>query len=96
MSENSGITIKGIKNGILVEMDTVEEWLTLTQRLGAELDSKSSFYKGAQVTMNFGDRPVPRHQLTSIKALLEKRGMSIWSVVSDSATTIEAAHTLDL
>ncbi|MEL6272158.1 MAG: septum site-determining protein MinC [Chloroflexota bacterium] len=96
MSENSGIIIKGIKNGILVEMDAVEEWLTLTQRLSAELDEKGGFYRGAQVTMNFGDRPVSRHQLTSIKALLEKREMSIWSVMSDSATTIEAAHTLDL
>ncbi len=96
MNDKLGVTIKGIKNGILVELDQGEEWLRLTEELARQIDERSKFYAGANVTLSLGERPVPRHELTSLKALLDRRGMVIWSVMSESETTIEAAHTLDL
>jgi len=96
MNENKHIVIKGIKNGILVELNPAEEWLRVTEELANQLDAKLDFYRGAKVTVDLGERPVPKHELTSLKALLDRRGLQIWSVMSGSETTIQAAHTLDL
>ena len=96
MDENKYITIKGIKNGILVELNPAEEWLRVTEELAQHLDAQSDFYRGANVTVDLGERPVPRHEMTSLKALLDRRGLHIWSIMSASETSIQAAHTLDL
>jgi septum site-determining protein MinC len=90
------VTIKGIKNGILVELNPNEEWLQVTGELAEQIDARADFFKGSKVTIQLGSRPVPKHDLTSLTALLERRGLSIWSIMSDSQTTIDAAHTLDL
>ncbi len=92
----ANVTIKGIKNGILVELSPTEAWLDVTGELARQIDARSSFFTGSNITVNLGTRPVPRHELTSLKALLERRGLAIWSIMSDSETTIEAAHALDL
>lgn len=96
MSKNGLVNIKGIKNGILVELSPTEEWLQVTSELAAQIDANGTFFTGSNITIDLGERPVPRHELTGLKALLTRRGLSIWSVMSDSVTTIEAAHTLDL
>lgn len=96
MVDKTNVVIKGIKNGILVELDPAEEWLRLTEELAKQIDAKKDFFAGAKVTVNVGERPVPKYELTSLKALLDKRGLTIWSVMSDSETTIESAHALDL
>ncbi len=96
MSENKHVTIKGIKNGILVELDPAEEWLRVTEELAQQLDEQSEFYRGANVTVDLSTRPVPKHEMTSLKALLDRRGLNIWSIMSESETSIQAAHTLDL
>jgi septum site-determining protein MinC len=90
------ITIKGIKNGILVTMNPDEAWLHVTGELAEQIDARRDFFKGSNITVQLGSRPVPRHDMTSLKALLERRGLTIWSIMSDSETTIEAAHALDL
>ena len=70
MNENKHVTIKGIKNGILVELDPAEEWLRVTEQLAQQLDEQSEFYRGANVTVDLSTRPVPKHEMTSLKALL--------------------------
>jgi len=97
MNDNiPNVTIKGIKNGILVQLSATEKWLDVTGELAQQIDAKSTFFKGANITVDLGERPVPKHELTSLKALLERRGLTIWSIMSESQTTIDAAHTLDL
>ena len=90
------VAIKGIKDGLLIALSTTEEWLTITSDLAARIDQQSSFFNGARITVDLGERPVPKHELTSLKALLERRGLTLWAIVSDSNTTIDAAQALDL
>lgn len=90
------VAIKGIKDGLLIALSTTEEWLTITSDLAARIDRQSSFFNGARITVDLGERPVPKHELTSLKALLERRGLTLWAIVSDSDTTIDAAQALDL
>jgi septum site-determining protein MinC len=90
------VAIKGIKDGLLIALSPTEEWLTITSDLAARIDQQSSFFTGARITVDLGERPVPKHELTSLKALLERRGLSLWAVLSDSDTTLDAALALDL
>src|SRR5688572_298275 len=90
------VSIKGIKDGLLIALSPTEEWQSITQELAAKIDEQQGFFKGARVTVDVGERPVPKYELTSLKALLERRSLSLIVVQSSSATTIESAHALDL
>lgn len=90
------VAIKGIKDGLFISLSPSEEWLAITSELATRIDEKSSFYAGANVTVDLGQRAVPKYQLTSLKALLERRDMSLNIVLSDSQTSIDSANALDL
>jgi septum site-determining protein MinC len=90
------VSIKGVKDGLLIALDPTEEWRTVNQELASRIDEKLDFFKGARVTVNFGERPVPKYDLSGLKALLERRGLTLVVVQSESETTISSAHSLDL
>ncbi|CAG1772531.1 putative septum site-determining protein MinC [uncultured bacterium] len=92
----STVAIKGTKEGLLIALDPSEEWQVITTELASRLDGQSAFFAGARVTIDVSTRPVRKDELSSIKALLERRGMSLWSVASESSTTIDSANALDL
>ena len=93
---DSTVAIKGTKEGLLIALSPVEEWQAITSDLATRLDGQSTFYAGARVTLDVSTRPVRKDELSSIKALLERRGMTLWSVLSESSTTMDAASALDL
>src|SRR5690349_13878069 len=94
--QEQNVAIKGIKDGLLIALSPTEEWLAITTDLAARIDQQSAFFAGARITVDLGKRPVPKHELSSLKALLERRGLSLWAVLSESATTVDAAQALDL
>ncbi|QPC81626.1 septum site-determining protein MinC [Phototrophicus methaneseepsis] len=96
MTNNDQIAIKGNKEGLLIMLSPTEEWLGITQDLAQKLDEQSSFFSGAKVTVDVGARPVPKYELSSLKALLERRGMLLSLVRSESATTLASAQALDV
>ena len=90
------VAIKGNKDGLLVQVSATEEWNAITGDLAARIDQQISFYSGARVTLDVGSRPVRKDELGSVKALLERRGLTLWTVSSESKTTIDSATALDL
>jgi septum site-determining protein MinC len=90
------VAIKGIKDGLLVSLDDTEEWQIVLNDLASRIDEKGNFFAGARVTADIGQRPVPKYALGSLKALLERRGLTLDVVLSQSNTTIDAAQALDL
>lgn len=94
--QDSPVAIKGVNDGLLISLSPHEEWLVITGELAARIDEKSSFFAGARITVDVGERPVPKHELSGLKALLERRGLTLAVVMSDSATTLDAATALDL
>ena len=38
---------------------------------------RRGFYTGANITVELGERPVPKYELSSLKALLERRGLTL-------------------
>lgn len=90
------ISIKGINDGILITLSPTEDWQSVTAELAGRIDEQSAFFAGARITVDLGERPVPKYELSSLKALLERRGLALSVVLSDSQTTVDAANALDL
>jgi septum site-determining protein MinC len=90
------VTIKGVGDGLLITLSPTEEWQVITSELAARIDEKSAFFNGARITIDTGARPVPKYELSSLKALLERRGLNLMVVQSESKTTIQSAEALDL
>ncbi|MFQ3674864.1 MAG: hypothetical protein SNJ83_14830, partial [Aggregatilineales bacterium] len=90
------VTIKGVGDGLLITLSPTEEWQVITSELAARIDEKSAFFNGARITIDTGTRPVPKYELSSLKALLERRGLSLMVVQSESETTLQSAEALDL
>ncbi len=90
------VAIKGGKDGLLVSLNENEEWQGVMADLAARIDQQNSFFVGARITLDVGARPVRKDELGSAKALLERRGLTLYAVLSESNTTIDAASALDL
>jgi septum site-determining protein MinC len=72
------------------------EWLDLMTSLFSRIDQQAAFYKGARVALDVGSRPLRPFELDSLKAGLARRSMTLWAVVSDSATTNTTARNMRL
>ena len=90
------IAIKGNKDGLLISLSPTEQWLAVTDHLAARIDDRVDFFAGADITVDLGERPVPKYELSSLRALLERRGLALSLVLSESETTRESAIALDL
>ncbi len=90
------IIIKGVRDGLLISLSPTEKWQTVADHLAARIDDRIDFYAGANITVQLGSRPVPKYELSSLKALLERRGLTLTMVLSSSNTTRESAAALDL
>lgn len=93
---DTSVAIKGVKDGLLIALDATEEWGALLTDLATRIDGQSAFFAGARITLDVGARPVRKDELGSIKALLDRRGLTLYAVTSESETTIDAAAALDL
>ncbi len=90
------IAIKGVKDGLVISLSPTENWQSVTDHLASRIDDRADFFSGAAITVELGTRPVPKYELSSLKALLERRGLSLSLVLSESDTTRESALALDL
>jgi septum site-determining protein MinC len=93
---DDSITLKGIKQGLLVTIKPDGRWPDLTARLMVLIDSQGTFFRGAQVSLALGPREVRRHELANMQTLLAKREITLLAVLSDSAATVGSARKLGL
>ncbi len=90
------IAIKGFSDGLLISLSPTESWQSVTDQLASRIDEKADFFAGANITVELGERPVPKYELSSLKALLERRGLTLSLVRSASNTTQKSAESLDV
>jgi septum site-determining protein MinC len=93
---DDSITLKGIRQGLLVTIKPDGRWAELSGRLMKLIDEQGGFFVGAQVTLSLGEREVRRHELANVQKLLAKRDVSLLAVLSDSASTVGSARKLGL
>lgn len=90
------ITIKGIRDGLLVTLSEAEGWPETSQALLARIDQRADFFKSAKIALAVGPRAVAAADLGRLRDALSERNVSLWAVLSDSPLTIKTAQALGL
>lgn len=93
---DDSITIKGIKDGLLVTVKDEGKWSEQVGRLVKLIEAQGTFFNGAQVMLAVGARDLRRGELASAQRQLEKHNVSLIGVLSDSMNTQGAALKLGL
>lgn len=90
------ITIKGIREGLLVSVTDAGEWGEAEQSLTARIDQTADFFRGARLALDVGVRALPAAELGRLRDRLSERGVSLSTVLSASPLTTQAAQALGL
>ncbi len=95
VSESQIVQIKGIKDGLLVTLGE-GEWAGVQEALLTSIAGKASFFQGARMAMEVGNRVLHAAELGLLRDRLSDRGVSLWAVVSSSPVTEQTAQVLGL
>ena len=90
------ITIKGIREGLLVTVGDAESWPLTAQGLLTRIDQATDFFKGAKLALAIGARALSAADLGRLRDDLSERNVSLWAVLSDSPLSVKAAQALGL
>jgi septum site-determining protein MinC len=94
--QDAKVEIKGVRDGLLIIIEQDAEWQSAIAELTERIDKQPGFFSGSKITVNLGQRPVPKFALGSLKAAMDRRGLALALVLSDSPTTQDAADALDM
>jgi septum site-determining protein MinC len=90
------ISIKGIREGLLVTLSDNEAWSDTARALLARIEQSVDFFKGARLALALGARPLSVTELSALRSVLSEQNVGLWAVLSDSPTTMNAAQALGL
>ena len=90
------ITIKGIREGLLVTVGDAETWPITAQGLLTRIDQTADFFKGAKLALAVGNRALSAADLGRLRDDLSDRSVSLWAVLSDSPLSVSSAQALGL
>lgn len=89
------IEVKGIKNGILIEVST-GDWEEREDALLEHIDQNLAFFEGARLVVDVGSRVLKSPDLSSLRNSLSDRDVKLYAVLSDSQATERASQDLGL
>jgi septum site-determining protein MinC len=90
-----GITIKGIREGLLITLGP-GDWTVRLNMLESYLDAHPSFFRGGRVALDVGERRITPEELQAVASLLALHQVELWAVVSSDAFTQTVAQELGL
>jgi septum site-determining protein MinC len=90
------ITIKGIRQGLLVTLGEGDSWNAELFALETRLNDNPAFFRGGRVALDVGSRELSRPEVERARALFSRHQVELWAVVSTSPVTEAAAQELDL
>jgi septum site-determining protein MinC len=93
--DQSDITLKGIKEGILVTI-RAEEWQNGIKALNQKIGEQNAFFQGAKIALDIGDLLVSAAQLGRLRDELSGEGISLWALLSTCERSIDNAKSLGL
>ena len=93
--EPEKIEVKGIKNGLLIELKS-GDWEEQENALFIHIDDNLAFFKGAKLVLDVGDRILKSPQLSSLRRDLSDREIKLKAILSSSLVTERASQDLGL
>ncbi len=91
----SPIQIKGIRDGLLITLGDAP-WAEVETAFIQQIDDQPAFFQGARVALDVGLHELRVVELSGLRDRLSERGISLWAVLSESATTETTAQNLGL
>lgn len=70
------ISIKGGKDGLRIMIDAEAEWATVLEQLQVQFTQSGSFFAGAKLTLEIGDRLLRHEQVEGLLELMQQHGLS--------------------
>ncbi len=89
------IQIKGIRDGLLITLDGAT-WPELVNAFVKNVDERSSFFQGARVVLDVGEKELRVAELSILRDQLSERGITLWAILSESSVTETTAQNLGL
>jgi septum site-determining protein MinC len=93
--EPSGITIKGIRDSLLIVLGD-GPWEEVEQALFVRIASQGDFFRGARVALQLEDRPLDDEDIRKLSDKLAEHDLTLWAVLGKSPQTMRAARRLEL
>lgn len=90
------VSIKGGKDGLHMQLDDVAEWSAVLQALRTQLDQGGSFFAGARLMVDVGERALSADQLTEVLTLMQEHGLHPDSLAATARESRTAARAVGL
>lgn len=87
------VEIKGIREGLLVSLGE-GEWKEVELALIEEIDKQADFLHGAKLILDVDQHVISASEMGKLRDKFLERGLSLWAVLSQSASTEQTAQTL--
>jgi septum site-determining protein MinC len=87
--------MKGIKDGILISLET-QEWSQALKDLVGHIDESQAFFEGARLFIDVGDMILRAKEMGELRDILSKHGVLLSGMLSNSLVTQETAQLLGL
>ncbi len=95
MAQGRRVRVRGTKDGIAIALEE-GPWESALEELDAHLARKPEFFRGGRVAVSVGGQRVDAREIEALGELLQRYGMSLWAVWSDSEYTQREAASLGL
>lgn len=89
------IEIKGIRDGILVEISS-GDWKKREKELLDHIKNNKQFFKGGRLALDVGSHKLKTDRLASLRNALSDENITLWAVKSSSLVTERTAQNLGL
>jgi len=86
-SVGSQLTIKGLRDGLLVVVPEEEAWSEWLAALQAKIGEQPTFFRGARVILEVGDRQLKTEDLQAAMQILNEREMTLMGLISSLPET---------
>jgi septum site-determining protein MinC len=89
------IQIKGINEGLLVTVRNIP-WTEAKNQISSKIEENPDFFKGARMILDVGELSLKAIDLGKIRDSLSEKGILLFTVLSNSDTTLTTAEVLGL
>jgi septum site-determining protein MinC len=90
------ISIKGIRDGIMISADEKEGLDGIAAALEDHLAAQKGFLAGSRVILSVGKRAMTPADIAPFQELLAGHDMTLWTILAERESTREAARQLNL
>ncbi|MCJ7718292.1 MAG: septum site-determining protein MinC [Anaerolineales bacterium] len=93
--QSQKIEVKGIKNGILVDIKD-GDWHIQKAALLEHIDQNKGFFEGAKLVIDVGSKALKSPELSTLRNTLADHEIKLWAILSTSLVTERASQDLGL